>query len=227
MFGNSQHMSKSKRTFGEPLISVTGVCERIQVYPYYYKKKLPGAVNDCYLREGVVKKLVEVADNLPKNYSLVILDGWRSIETQKALYDMTKQQYQSIFQNENDLLRFVSKYVALPSTNPPSPHYTGGAVDLTLATEDGWLKMGTDFDEFTEKASSLYYEEKELLAKEELEIRDNRRLLRSAMENIGFCMNPEEWWHIDYGNRRWARMKNTSPIYEGFELNIEKEEVDE
>lgn len=217
---NNQKSPISKLPFDEPLISVTGVCERILVYPYYYKNNIPGAVNDCYLREGVVKKLIKVADSLPTNYSLVILDGWRSIETQKAIYDMTKQQFQSLFDNESDLLRYVSKFVALPSTNPPSPHYTGGAVDLTIATEDGWLNMGTDFDEFTEKASSLYYEEKEYLTKEEFVIRNNRRLLRNAMESVGFCMNLEEWWHFDYGNARWAKMKNKSPIYEGIELKI-------
>lgn len=206
----------------EPLISVSGVSDRIQVYPYYYKKQIKGSINGCFLREGVVKKLVEVANNLPSNYYLVIFDGWRSFDTQKALYETTKQQFKPLFENEVELLSHIEKFVAKPSKNQntPSPHYTGGAVDLTIAYNNVWLNMGTEFDDFTEKASSLYYENKENLTKKDLEIRNNRRLLRNSMEHVGFCMNPEEWWHFDYGNARWANGTGASPIYEGIELKI-------
>ena len=204
----------------EPLISLSGVSERIQVYPYYFKHKMPGAYNGSFLREGVVEKLIAVANQLPTDYHLVILDGWRSIETQNALYEMTKQQYRSSFNEESDLLNFVSNFVAFPSKSPPSPHFTGGAVDLTIANKEGWLNMGTDFDAFTEKAGALYFEQLENLTEEEMTIRDHRRLLRNAMESLGFTIHPKEWWHFDYGNLRWARATNKSPIYEGIELNI-------
>lgn len=212
---NNQHRILSQ----EPLISLSGVSERIQVYPYYFKHQMPGAYNGCYLRGSVVKKLIEVANQLPIDYYLVILDGWRSFETQHALYEMTKQYYRSVFNEESDLLNFVSNFVALPAKDPPSPHYTGGAVDLTIANKDGWLNMGTDFDDFTDKASALYFERKENLTIEELEIRDNRRLLRNSMESVGFTFYTNEWWHFDYGNLRWAKAINKSPIYEGIELN--------
>lgn len=204
----------------EPLISLVGVSERIQVYPYYFKQKMSGAYDGCYLREGVAKKLIELSNQLPEDYFLVILDGWRSIETQNALYEMTKHQFRSSFNNESDLLSFVSNFVALPSKEPPSPHYTGGAVDLTIANKEGWLNMGTDFDDFTEKAGALYFEQKQDLTGEELEIRANRRLLRNAMEGVGFTIHPNEWWHFDYGNLRWARATKKSPIYGGIQLSI-------
>lgn len=207
--------------FQEPLISVLGVSDRIQVYPYYFKQQIPGSIEDCFLRESVVEKLLTVVNMIPNSYHLVILDGWRSIETQNALYEMVKQQFQSIFNKETDLLQHIAKFVAKPSIDihSPSPHYTGGAVDLTIATKDGWLDMGTKFDEFTDMSHSLYFEQKECLTKEELEFRNNRRLLRYSMESAGFRMNPEEWWHFDYGNARWAKGTNLSPIYYGIELN--------
>lgn len=204
----------------EPLMSLLNVSNKIQVYPYYFKQQMPGAYDGCYVREGVVKKLIEVANELPEGYSLVILDGWRSIETQRALYEMTKQKFRSSFHDETKLLSFVSNFVALPSKEPPSPHYTGGAVDLTIANQQGWLNMGTEFDAFTDKAGALYFEQKEDLTGEELEIRENRRLLRNAMEGVGFTIHPNEWWHFDYGNLRWASATNKSPIYKGIELNI-------
>ena len=131
---NSLHSKLSQ----EPLISLAGVSERIQVYPYYFKQEMPGAYNGCYLRESVVKKLIEVVNQLPIDYHLVVLDGWRSLEAQSALYEMTKQQYRSSFDKESELLHFVSNFVAFPSKSPPSPHYTGGAVDLTIANKEGW-----------------------------------------------------------------------------------------
>lgn len=204
----------------EPLVSLANISEKIKVYPYYFKAQMAGAYDGCYLREGVVKKLIDVANTLPTGYFLVMLDGWRSLQTQQALVDMTRAQHEASFDNEEALLEFISGFVATPSADPPSPHYTGGAVDLTIANENGWLNMGTDFDAFTDEAAALYFEEKEQLTDEELEIRDNRRLLRHAMEQAGFTIHPNEWWHFDYGNLRWSRATNKRPIYDGIELNI-------
>ncbi|RTQ94503.1 D-alanyl-D-alanine dipeptidase [Lysinibacillus telephonicus] len=210
----------------EPLISLTTVStKKIKVFPYYFKHQIPGSINDCFLREGVVSKLLLVADNLPEDHYLVILDGWRSFETQTALYEMIKRQFETQFDNEAEVLQHLSQFVATPSKDPltPPPHYTGGAVDLTIGTSNGWLNMGTSFDEFTEKAHSLYFEEKEQLTEEELQIRENRRLLRSLMESVGFRSNPEEWWHFDYGNARWAEGTSRTVIYFGIELNFKGE----
>lgn len=113
----------------------------------------------------------------------------------------------------------ISKYVAIPTRDlmKPSPHLTGGAVDLTLANEQGWIDMGTGFDDFTEKAQLEWYERKASLSPQEKTIRDYRRLLRQVMENAGFVSNSEEWWHYDYGNRRWANATGGSILYYGIE----------
>ena len=49
----------------------------------------------------------------------------------------------------------------------------------------------SDFDEFTERASPDY-------AGGTDEERANRDLLRRLMEEAGFTVNPNEWWHFDY-----------------------------
>ena len=204
----------------EELISLSNISEKIKVFPYYYKQQFDGAYNGCDVRKGVAQKLITVANQLPPDYYLVILDGWRSFETQTALYEMTKQQHAHRFEDEKLLLQFISSFVALPSKQPASPHYSGGAVDLTIAYLDGWLNMGTDFDAFTENAAALYYEQKENLTQTEINIRNNRRLLRSLMEAEDFTIHPNEWWHFDYGNIRWAKQKNTHPLYDGIERTI-------
>jgi D-alanyl-D-alanine dipeptidase len=134
---------------------------------------------------------------------------------------MTKKEFLKKYQlTEEEVTKLLKNYVAFPSKRreSPSSHYTGGAVDLTLADEKGRLNMGTAFDEFHEKARSDFFEKKENLSDEELVIRDNRRMLKDLMEQSGFLSNPEEWWHFDYGNPRWAKATNRPPIYLGIEL---------
>ncbi|KHD85303.1 hypothetical protein NG54_10095 [Heyndrickxia ginsengihumi] len=218
----SEYMGEIFNDKEEALISVAHVSERIKVFPYYFRHHIPGAQNDCFLREGVVQKLLAALKSIPEEYHFVILDGWRSYRTQQALYDMHQTYFLQRY-DKKEAKKQLSRFVAAPSMDPynPAPHYTGGAVDLTLANEKGWLDMGTDFDEFTEKAHSLFYE-KELLTDEEKNIRDRRRLLRKSMIDVGFRSNPDEWWHFDYGNPLWAKENNTLPKYMGIELTAKK-----
>ncbi|MEK5266564.1 M15 family metallopeptidase [Weizmannia sp. FSL W8-0401] len=208
----------------EALISVSSISDRIKVVPYYYLHHVPGTRNDCYLREGVVERLLKAVNYIPSAYHIVVLDGWRSFQTQQALYDAYKKVFRNKYTSEQATAEQLARFVATPSKDPhqPAPHYTGGAVDLTLADENGWLNMGTDFDEFTEKAHSLFYEKKKFLTTEEKVIRNNRKLLRTSMLEAGFRSNPDEWWHFDYGNALWAKENNTIAKYRGIELGENK-----
>ncbi|MDN4071848.1 M15 family metallopeptidase [Fictibacillus terranigra] len=205
----------------DALLSLSNLSPRIDVYPYYYHMTLPGAENDCFLRKGTVEKLIKAANYLPQNLKLVIFDGWRSYETQFAIYEAIKAHLETRNLTKEKMQEEISKYVAIPTRdlNKPAPHLTGGAVDLTIADENGWLDMGTDFDDFTEKAQLEWYEKKHQLTRQEEAIRDNRRLLRKVMEGAGFVSNSEEWWHYDYGNRRWANATGNSIIYFGIQKN--------
>jgi D-alanyl-D-alanine dipeptidase len=53
--------------------------------------------------------------------------------------------------------------------------------------------MPSGYDEFTERASPNYAGGTE-------KQRANRELLRKLMEEEGFTVNPNEWWHFDYKN---------------------------
>jgi D-alanyl-D-alanine dipeptidase len=110
----------------------------------------------------VAKKLIEAAEELPGNLSLVILDGWRPTEVQAALFNeyksILKQQFSG--KKEEDLDREVAKFVSVPSVNPlrPSPHLTGGAVDLSITNGSSYVPMGTGFDDFSPLSNTNYYE---------------------------------------------------------------------
>ncbi len=74
----------------------------------------------------------------------------------------------------------------------------GMAIDLSVQDEKGRdLDMGTGFDSFTPLAETQL--EKDKLASGELTQAqfDNRLILRRPMEEAGFKVLPEEWWHFD------------------------------
>ncbi|MGG1658811.1 M15 family metallopeptidase [Brevibacillus sp. NRS-1366] len=191
----------------EPLVSLKQYSPQIEVYPVYYHEGLLGAMKDCLLRLGVAQRLKEASLLLPAGFRLVILDGYRPISVQQALYDRQKERLLSQGWIENDdMYAELHRFVARPSSDPakPSRHLTGGAVDLTIAGPDGWLQMGAAFDDFSDLACTRYFEEISPILPEEQKFRDHRRLLYHVMAQVGFTNYSDEWWHFDYGNQAWA-----------------------
>lgn len=75
-----------------------------------------------------------------------------------------------------------------------SGHSRGSTVDLTLTDEKGVpLDMGGEFDWFSPISAHEYAQ---LTAAQ----RENRRLLKTGMEDAGFEANSEEWWHYRLKN---------------------------
>ena len=105
--------------------------------------------------------------------------------------------------DDAEITVLASQFVAPPSLHPerPSPHITGGAVDLTIVDKMGFcLPMGTGFDETSEKSATVWYEKKieskEALSEDEMEALYNRRLLYYVMHKAGFTNYPDEWWYL-------------------------------
>lgn len=208
--------SKEIRENGERLVPLSLFPEKILVRPQYFLQGIEGALPECYAREGVYKRLVEASLLLPKGYKLVILDAWRPVKVQQSLFNILKERLRSQHPNlsEEEVVNMTLKFVALPSKDPkrPSPHNTGGAIDLTIADEFGnLLYMGTEYDDPTEISRTTYFEELiakgEKLNERELEALQNRRLLYHILTSVGFTNYIDEWWHFDYGNQNWAWMK--------------------
>lgn len=209
---------------GEPVVPV-GLCpDRVVVLQQYYLEGIKGALPEAYLREEVFRRLVSAARNLPKGYRFVLFDGWRPVKLQKGLFSAYVERLRSEYPDasEKTLQEMASKYVALPSKDParPSPHLTGGAVDCTIADEDGvMLDMGADFDETSNRSKSRWLEDRleagETLSERELFVLRNRRMLHAVMEKAGFTNYPEEWWHFDYGNQNWALITGAKNAFYG------------
>lgn len=186
------------------------------VDPAYYNQGIAGSYKDCYAREEVVKKLKLAETFLPKGLKFKVYDAYRPICVQQRLWDF----YRMDVKNKNpdlsddEIDKKTSFFVSKPSYNidMPSLHNTGGAIDLTLVTDNGYaLNMGTLFDDFTDRAWTNHFEK----YADNNEARENRRILYNAMIQAGFTNLPSEWWHYDYGTKFWAYFTGNDALYKG------------
>lgn len=197
----------------EPIVSLSEY--GLKCNSQYFKQGVPGSYKDCYARETVANMLVEVNKSLPEGYELCIFDGYRPLCIQQRLWNCQRQTIKNMFPNLSDEeIDFkTSFYVSKPTNdiNKPFLHNTGGAVDVTLTYKGISLDFGTEFDEFSQKSKTAYFE----LYRNNRTIRELRELLYWSMLDAGFTNLPSEWWHYDYGTKFWAYEKNCDALYKG------------
>ncbi len=134
----------------------------------------------AFLQKPAAEALLRVHKKLRKQgLGLLIFDGYRPWAITKLFWEVTPEEKR--------------KFVANPEKG--SKHNRGCAVDLSIYDLKTGLpiEMPSGFDEFTERASPNYTGG----TKAE---RSNRDLLRKLMEDEGFTVNANEWWHFDYKN---------------------------
>lgn len=171
----------------------------ISIANVYYRAGITGSIPAPMARIEVVRRLSLAQKNLPENFGLVLLDGYRTIELQRALYDMN-------YLNASDLAEgFVNR--PNDSIETPPPHTTGGAVDVSLTYKGIPLALGTHYDEFNEKTLAM--------AKNNISHMDYmlRKLLIHAMYDADFVVIPEEWWHFEYGTRFHAAATHKKAMF--------------
>ncbi len=180
----------------ESLVQVTH--SRIVTLETYRNDGWRGAHPGCFVREGVLDRLETAARLLPSKYGLAVFDAWRPMQLQRDL-----------FQEAYLDPKLPEGFVELPSDDPatPPPHLTGGAVDVTLTLNGHTLYLGTDFDAFTPDAHTAAFEDTPGW------VRETRRILFWTMKEAGFVVAANEWWHFEYGTRRWAGICGTEPLY--------------
>ena len=165
----------------QKLISLNMIPEKIVVRPQYFIQGIKGALPECFIREDAYDNLLKAAENLPQGYKFLVYDAWRPERVQYELFDSFKKEIKANNPalTEEKINQKVEEYVALPSHNSysPSPHLTGGAVDLTIIDKKGKpLDMGTGFDETKEETHTDYFERlknKKDLNKDEQKILNN------------------------------------------------------
>ncbi|PHR28767.1 MAG: peptidase M15 [Desulfotalea sp.] len=207
----------------EDVVPLSLAPEQILVRSRYYEAGIAGALPECHARRGAFKLLLKAATLLPDHLRLVVLDAWRSQQVQTILFQQCNEALTKVYpEADKDTLHVMTQqYVARPSLDPgaPSPHSTGGAIDLIIATRDGLpLSFGSPFDDPNEISCTRHFEEKLeqgiILTESEEDALKNRRLLYHIMTAAGFVNFPCEWWHFEYGTQRWAKnIGRDSAIY--------------
>lgn len=167
------------------------------------------------VRRTVAEKLKKVANNLPENIVLVLIEGYRTLEAQTNSWNSKFHKLRA--ENPNWTDQEVEQKVALVVARPQplANHHCGGAIDVTLAYRDGSLvNMGTPYPSVSMGAE---WHKKFLMLSDEItsEEEENRRILRDAMMSEGFVWYPGEWWHYCWGDRMWAVYSNRPECFYG------------
>lgn len=139
---------------------------------------------DIFLRKPAAMALLRAQQILAgQGLGLLFFDGYRPYEVTVIFYETIKD----------------TTFVADPRKG--SRHNRGMAVDLGLFDlKTGQpLPMPSDYDETTERAYHSYMDADSLAI-------NNRKILRTTMEDAGFEIYPWEWWHYDFNGWKNAAL---------------------
>lgn len=141
----------------------------------------------CLVHESLAPGLATAAQALrTQGFALVFWDCYRPHAVQVAMFNAVPD----------------PAWVARPGPYARS-HETGRSVDVTLAATPGQcanssqpgnlclVDMGTDFDDFSTRATAYATNDVSTLAQ------TNRAILRNAMASGGLSAYVGEWWHFD------------------------------
>lgn len=164
----------------------------------FMKMDMYGELENAYLQPDVAQKLVKAYDLLYASnpeLTLLVYDCTRPLRIQQMMWDSL-----------NIPLSQKTQFLSNPKNG--SVHNYGAAIDLTLCTLDGEpLDMGTAYDHIGELArpdSEQRFLAEGKLTKEQVA---NRILLRKTMQNAGFLMIENEWWHFNSCSREEAKRR--------------------
>lgn len=187
----------------------------IKVNMQYAKTGIPSAISTAYVRESVAKKLLEALKLLPENYTFEILDAWRPYEVQLSLFNSYRDRIISnlpVTATEEEITKRVCEFVSYPDKSKKFSyvHASGGAIDIRILDKTGKpLDMGTQFDDFSEKSYTAWYENNSA----DKTVKENRRLLHNTLCECGFTNYPAEWWHYDFGDSFWSFYTQNEVFY--------------
>ncbi|HKD44594.1 MAG TPA: M15 family metallopeptidase [Candidatus Angelobacter sp.] len=136
----------------------------------------------AFLQRPAAEALVRALHSLKaKGYGLLIHDAYRPWYVTKMFWEATPE----------------DKRIFVADPKEGSKHNRGCAVDLTLydLKTGAAVKMPSGYDEMSQRAYADY-------SGGTAEERERRLILRQAMEQEGFTVYPQEWWHFDYKDWR-------------------------
>lgn len=224
---------------GEKLVQVPDEI----AFPFYARTMNFVESEQIYLREEVLEKVLNARERLKSfGFDLKVYDGWRSVELQEKLFwfymraftagkfnqkeqfeqlddfSTIKACFESLPPETQMVMREANRtFVSWPSKDPeaPSPHATGGSVDVWLFENGKAANLGVPFDWMEENAGAFYHLKlrKNKFTGNDRKICRNRSKIILAMANAGFSCYGPEFWHFNYGNQMDALVKGGTACY--------------
>lgn len=155
------------------------------------------------VRRYIYQLLVRARQQLPSGYFFMVFEGYRSVSYQKKLWDeiVTKMrtQHPDLSPDSEEFIALCDCFVANPYRQG-SGHASGGAIDIALCDDKG---KGYDMGGFVREFSQNAQTDADGLSDE---AQHHRRILKTALESVGFINYPAEWWHYSFGDRLWAKL---------------------
>lgn len=180
--------------------------------PYMSEEnRLEGSLVTMFVRDEVATKLRHAQQLLPEGYQLIVLDSYRTLEVQQALYDHYLGALRKQHPDWDDaaLSTETQKYVSIPSRDEtrPSPHNTGGSVDLAIFRLPEAINRRVK--ELDEKLDDLQAEApKQYGPADEARNPVLRQLYQLEMEKIGLIRHHAKFLNFgtrfDYGGQEAA-----------------------
>lgn len=226
------------RENSEPLVQVpTEFC-----HSFYCVEMKLSSDERIFLRKKVLEMFFEARETAVSfGYDLKIFDGWRPVSLQKALFwfylrEFTAQKFGVVETFKDcDIDEVEKRFFALPETlretlreanrvfvswpsssaDSPSPHATGGAIDVWLYKDGSPVNLGVPFDWMEDDAGAFYHLKlrRKRFHGNDREISRRRNVLLYAMAHAGFSCYGPEIWHFNYGNQMHALVTGGAACY--------------
>jgi D-alanyl-D-alanine dipeptidase len=223
---------------GERMVEVPpGFC-----HPYYAVEMKLTQDTRLFLRREVFSRFLKANALVgQEGFELRVYDGWRPVSLQKNLfwhymreftaakfnmaakfagqpYNVVEELFGQLPPDQQVTMKAANRiYVSWPSDDPnaPSPHATGGSIDVWLYQNGIPCDLGVPFDWMEEDAGAFYHLKwkRNRFKTNEARVIRHREILVLAMVDAGFTCYPPEIWHYNYGNQMDSLVRARTAIY--------------
>lgn len=231
--------------FSEPVVDIADY--GIAGQGYYSRpnaatgEAVPSAPTNLYLRKSVAETLATINTALQNpvlteffggEVELYVEDALRPVSIQTRLHDelipaLLRKNHPDM--SDDEVTERLKDIIAVPSADPnkPSPHATGGALDIILRYKqpnNGYVEgtnvhVGHTDGETGARINPDYFEQNEPQTEEDRIAQRNRRAYYAIMTGsafgaaTGLVNNPTEWWHWGMGDQLSAKVSGESAAY--------------
>lgn len=242
---NELPIDTSHPKFNEPLVDIADY--GIAGQAYYSRpnaateKPVPGVPTNMHLRKSVAETLTKINEALRNpaitqffggEVELYVEDALRPVSLQTKLHDelipaLLRDNHPDMTDEEVD--ERIKDLIAIPSSDPkkPSPHATGGALDVILRfkqdtndyVEDSQVPMGHSDADTSQRILPDYFEINAPQTDDDRVAQRNRRAYYAIMTgkafgaDTDFVCNPTEWWHWGTGDQLAAKVRGDDKAY--------------